>query len=118
MDLVVARANLALAIDHEAAVGDLAVVGQHRERPDMKPDAVGLGRLAAGGEHQIFVLAPQILARALLVAIEQAGHFGREQHFRAARGGFGDRIDERARIGLRIDAACSTGRARSCVICP
>ena len=56
MELVVARANLAFAIDQEAAVGDLAIAGQDRERAEVKPDPVATRRLAAGCEHLIVLL--------------------------------------------------------------
>ena len=62
-----------------------------------------LGRLATGGEHAILVLAPEVLAARARVAVEQAGHLRREQHLRAARRRLGDRLDQRARIGRRVD---------------
>ena len=99
------RADLALAVDHEAAVGDLAVFDQHRERADMEPDPV-LGRGLASRRRVPVVLLPlQILARARRIAVEQARHFRREQHFRAARRRLRSIASTRApRICLRIDA--------------
>src|SRR6185312_11984775 len=50
VELVVPRTDLALAVDYEPAVGDLAFIDQHRERADVNPDAVPPGGFAAAFE--------------------------------------------------------------------
>src|SRR5256885_6837019 len=64
------------------------------------------GRIATGGEHEIVILIPEILRCTRAVAVEQARHFGREQHFGAAGRGFADRIDERGdRKSTRLNSS-------------
>src|SRR6476646_471542 len=62
-----------------------------------------LRRIPAGGEHKVIVLIPEILRCTRAIAVEQARHFRREQHFGAASRGFVHRIDERAGMLLRVD---------------
>ena len=63
-----------------------------------------LRRLAARGEHRVFLLAAQIWPPPARIAIEQARHFRREQHRRAARGRLADRVHQRRGVGLGVDA--------------
>ena len=83
VDLVIARADLALAVDDEPAVGDIAALRQHSERSEVKPDTVPARGLAARGEQIVLSLVTQARGRASGVAIEQSRHFGREKDFRA-----------------------------------
>ena len=65
MDLVVAGADLAFAVDHEAAIGEFAVAGPHRERAEMRPRCHGAcRRLADRGEHRISSSCRRLLRRA------------------------------------------------------
>jgi hypothetical protein len=103
MDLVVARLDPAGAVDHEAAVGDLAVPGQHREGPEVNPDVVLARGLAAGGEDAVLVLLAQITGGALRIAVEQARHLGREQHGRTAARRLADRGYQAFAVGRWVD---------------
>ena len=72
MHLVVAGADLPFAVDDETAVGELAIVEAYGERADVEPDAVALRRIPACGEHEVFILIPEILRGARAIAVEQA----------------------------------------------
>ena len=69
----------------------------------MQPDAVLARRRAARGEHRIVLLGCRFAARALGIAVEQARHFGREQHLRPARSRLADRADQGLGIGRGVD---------------
>jgi hypothetical protein len=60
MHLVVARLHITGAVDDEAAVGDLSIVDENAERPEMNPDVMLAGGLAAGGEHRIVGFGAQV----------------------------------------------------------
>ena len=83
-------------VDHEPAIGELAVLGAHRQRAEMHPQCRALRRLAAGGEDLILFLLRRLLARPLGITVEQARHFRREQHRRAARRRLIDRSTRRS----------------------
>ena len=85
-------ADVALAVDHEPAVGDLGPVDEHGKRADMQPDAMLLRRFTARCQHFVFIFGPQALRRSSGITIEQTGHLGREQHLSAALGSFPNRI--------------------------
>src|SRR5438445_10850135 len=104
MDLVVAGADLPLAVDDEAAVGYLAVADQNRERANIEPDMVAPCGFAAGGEDDVVLFAAQAVGGPSAVPVEQPRHLGREEHFRAARRRFGNNCAQGARVRLRIDA--------------
>src|SRR3546814_8287970 len=53
MELVVARADRAMIVDHEAAIGEPPVVAPERERAAMNPSTMPRRRLAHRGEHAI-----------------------------------------------------------------
>ena len=49
---------------------------------------------------------PDVLRRALGIAVEQSRHFRGEQHHRAACGRFADGADQPLRVGGRVYARC------------
>src|SRR3546814_21173333 len=51
MELVVARADRAMIVDHEAAIGEPPVVAPERERAGMHPYTIPRPRLPHRGEH-------------------------------------------------------------------
>ena len=104
MEFVVGRADLALPVDDERAVGDLAIIHQHGQRADVQPDTVARGRFASLGEHAIFILWPQGLRCAGCIAVEQAGHFRREQHLSSACRRPFDRVRQRSGIHRRVNS--------------
>ena len=83
MQLVVGGADPAAGVDHEAAVDEAAMVFAQRERSELNPDAVARGSVSHGGEDRIVILRHDRRRAARTIAIEQARHFGGEQHRRA-----------------------------------
>jgi len=80
VDLVVARLHMAGAVDDEAAVRHFSIVDEDRERPQVNPYPMLARGIAASSEDEVMVLRAQVRRSALGIAVEQPGHFRREQH--------------------------------------
>ena len=99
------RGNLAIGIDHEATVGPLAILAQHRERAEIDPDRQLPRRVARCCQHRVLRLADNVRRRTSPVPVQQPAHLGREQHRRPALGRLARPIDNRLRVGQRTDPA-------------
>ena len=71
MDLVVAGADLALVIDDERTVGDLAGARANGERSEMDPQSVVARRGAAGGEDDVLAFLADRGGGAPGIAVEE-----------------------------------------------
>ena len=81
MDLVVARADLARSRSMtKPRLATLPSSASTASEPRWTQMLLPWPPPRHGGEHHVVILAAQILRRALGVAVEQARHFGREQH--------------------------------------
>ena len=99
MDLVVAGADLALVVDHEAAIDELAAVLRRASASEPRwtqmPASAAASRTAASTGSSASLR--RCAAARVAVAVEQAAHLRREQHRRAA----GRRLVDRARPARR-----------------
>ncbi len=75
MDLVVARPDLALVVDHEAAIDQLAALALQRQRTEMDPNAAFRSGVAHGRQHLVLGFDPRLAKRPLAIAIEHARTF-------------------------------------------
>src|SRR3546814_8518186 len=96
MELVVARADRAMIVDHEAAIGEPPVVAPERERAEMHPYTMPRRRLAHRGEHAIVGLGRDPRRPARAITIEQPGHFGGEPRRRPLAARALDRVDRKS----------------------
>ena len=108
MDLVIARGDFAVGIDHERAIGKAPgaiAFGQHRQRSDMQPDSGTRRSLLQGAKRGVVGFGHDVRTRTGTLAIEQTGHFGGKQHCRPlVRRARGSRDHHRG-IGGGIDTA-------------
>jgi hypothetical protein len=103
--LVVARGNRAVRRDDESAVDPFApATALERERAERYPQAVLARSFTDTGKDGRSVFAADRPGSAFAIAIEQARHFGREQHVGAPGRSLCDRVFERCGIGPGIDA--------------
>ena len=62
------------AVDHEATVGDLAIVHAYRERANVEPDVMLPRGVAAGSKHDVLVFGFYVLRGASAVGAKQTEH--------------------------------------------
>src|SRR3954451_19119548 len=103
VELVVSRADLAFAVDHEPAVRDLPVLRKHCERAEMEPDMVPTRRVPTRGEYLVFILVAKVRRRSGGIAIEKPRHFRGEQYLRAAFCSLCNRLLEPMNVRARAD---------------
>src|SRR3546814_5927243 len=100
----VCSSDLAMIVDHEAAIGEPPVVAPERERAEMHPYTMPRRRLAHRGEHAIVGLGRDPRRTARAITIEQPGHFGGEHRRRPLAARALDRVDDRDRKSTRLNS--------------
>ena len=111
VDLVVARDDVALAVDQEGAVRGLLGRDLHGERADMDVDAERAREFAEGRERRVVLLrhdgGEQLLARAL----HDVGHLGRLHIVGAAGLGLADHLRGRVHVTAGVRAGAHLDQA-------
>ena len=101
VDLVVARDDLALAVDQERAVGRLVGRQLDRERADVQEDAELARKLAEGGEARVALFRHDRGEQPLALDLQDVGHLRRLHVVGAAVLGLLDQLHRGVEIGVR-----------------
>ncbi len=104
VDLVVARDDLAAAVDQERAVGSPLGRELDRKRADMEEDAEAAGRLAERREARIGLLRCDRRKQPLALDLENVGHLRRKHVVGAAVLGLADQLQRGIEVGGRRHA--------------
>ena len=104
VDLVVARGDVALAIDQEGAVCRLLRRRLDGKRAEMDVDRKPSRDLAQSRQSRILLFAEDFREQALALVLEHVGHFRRLHVIGATALGFVDAGQHSGEIGLRLQA--------------
>src|SRR5262249_29961555 len=104
VNLVIARDDVALAVDQERTVRRLFGQQLDGERPDMQEDAELARKLAKGGKRSVFLLGRDRREQPLALDLQDVGHLGCEHVVGAGARGFLDQPHRRVEISLRRQA--------------
>ncbi len=104
VDLVIARGDLALRIDHERTVGKapICITGLERKRADQQPDAQRFGFGSQGGKGRVAALGVQHRLQMRAVGRNDIGDFRGQHETGPLGGGLPHQIKRTRQVRLRV----------------